>query len=337
MAEGLNLQDGDLIINYDLHWNPVKLIQRFGRIDRIGSVKDVIYGFNFLPELGIERNLGLQQKLKNRIQEIHDTIGEDAAILDRTEQLNEEAMYAIYEQKGKQLSLFEPESEEFLDLNEAEEILRQLQKNDPGEFERIANLPNGIRTAKLSVHQATYVFCEASDPSRPDIKGYQQLFLLDDQGNVISRDIPRILGAIKSDSTSPTATLPKDHNYAVMRVKRQFASEVKHRQAERDFHQRLTQGQRYILRELRIFFKTIQEEEVKAQVNILEKVFRGSMTGALNRELNALRRNGVTGQDLFNQLRQIYNQHNMREWLNNNSLPTLSHPIPIIICSEALV
>ena len=64
LAEGLNLQDGDLIINYDLHWNPVKLIQRFGRIDRIGSDKDVIYGYNFLPELGIERNLGLTQKLK---------------------------------------------------------------------------------------------------------------------------------------------------------------------------------------------------------------------------------------------------------------------------------
>ena len=52
------MQNGDLIINYDLHWNPVKLIQRFGRIDRIGSEKETIYGFNFLPELGIERNLG---------------------------------------------------------------------------------------------------------------------------------------------------------------------------------------------------------------------------------------------------------------------------------------
>jgi superfamily II DNA/RNA helicase len=132
LAEGLNLQDGDLIINYDLHWNPVKLIQRFGRIDRIGSDKDVIYGYNFLPELGIERNLGLKQKLKNRIQEIHDTIGEDAAILDLTEKLNEEAMYAIYEQQGKQLSLFDMDDEDnFLDLNEAEEILRKLQNREP--------------------------------------------------------------------------------------------------------------------------------------------------------------------------------------------------------------
>jgi len=57
-----------------LHWNPVRLIQRFGRIDRIGSGYDVIYGFNFLPETGIERNLGLKEKLRNRIQEIHDIL-----------------------------------------------------------------------------------------------------------------------------------------------------------------------------------------------------------------------------------------------------------------------
>ncbi|MBW4666695.1 MAG: helicase [Cyanomargarita calcarea GSE-NOS-MK-12-04C] len=337
LSEGLNLQDGDLIINYDLHWNPVKLIQRFGRIDRIGSEKDIIYGYNFLPEIGIERNLGLKQKLKNRIQEIHDTIGEDAAILDKTEQLNEEAMYAIYEQNGKQLSLFDIEDEDnFLDLNEAEEILRKLQKEDPGEFERIANLPHGIRTAKFSMQKGTYVFCEASDPNRPDIKGYQQLFLLDNKGEIISRDIPRILGAIKADDTTPSLTLPSSHNAAVMRVKRQFAEEVKHRQTEKEFNQRLTQGQRYILRELRIFFKSIIDEEVKGQVNILEKAFRLSVNQAVNRELNKLRRDGFTSQELFNQLIQIYRQHNMQE-LQDNSLPTLSQPIPIIVCSEALV
>jgi ERCC4-related helicase len=115
LAEGLNLQDCDKIVNYDLHWNPVRLIQRFGRIDRIGSDHDVVYGFNFLPETGIERNLGLRQKLQNRIQEIHDTIGEDSAILDLTEQINEEAMYAIYEKKGASLSFFEDEEGEFVD------------------------------------------------------------------------------------------------------------------------------------------------------------------------------------------------------------------------------
>jgi hypothetical protein len=228
------------------------------------------------------------------------------------------------------------DEDNFLDLNEAEELLRKLQKEDPGEFERIANLPHGIRTAKFSMQKGTYVFCEASDPNRPDIKGYQQLFLLDNQGEIISRDIPRILGAIKADNITPRLTLPKDHNAAVMRVKRLFAEEVKHRQAEREFSQGLTQGQRYILRELRIFFKSSADENLKSQINILEKAFRASVNQAINRELNKLRRDGFTGEELFKQLVQIYSQHNMHE-LQDNHLPALSQAIPIIICSEALV
>ena len=109
LSEGMNLQDCDAIINYDLHWNPVRLIQRFGRIDRIGTEFEVIRGFNFLPEVGLERNLGLRRRLQQRIQEIHDTIGEDAAILDASERLNESAMYAIYEPGEATELLFDQE------------------------------------------------------------------------------------------------------------------------------------------------------------------------------------------------------------------------------------
>jgi superfamily II DNA/RNA helicase len=329
LAEGLNLQDCDKVINYDLHWNPVRLIQRFGRIDRIGSDYDVIYGFNFLPETGIERNLGLRQKLKNRIQEIHDTIGEDSAILDRSEQLNEEAMYAIYEKKGGQLSLFEEEEEEFLDLNEAEEILRQLRKESPAEYERIANLRDGIRTVKPSSAKGLYVFCQAGR--------YQQLFLLDEMGDVASRDIPRILGVIKCGPGLAGSMLPSGYNSAVMRVKRQFTEEVKHRQTEREHTLSLTHGQRYTLREMRVLFETISDEDIKAQINILEKAFRGTITTAINRELNLLRRNGVTGQELLKNLTRIYHQHSMREFLDRRGLQLEDHPIPRIVCSEGLV
>ena len=48
LSEGLNLQDGDKVVNYDLHWNPVKLIQRVGRIDRIGSENDIVWASFFL-------------------------------------------------------------------------------------------------------------------------------------------------------------------------------------------------------------------------------------------------------------------------------------------------
>jgi len=329
LAEGLNLQDCDKMVNYDLHWNPVRLIQRFGRIDRIGSEHDVVYGFNFLPETGIDKNLGLKDKLRNRIREIHETIGEDSAILDRTEQLNEEAMYAIYEGDGGKLSDFEDEEEEFLDLNEAEEILRQLRRENPPEYERIAALRGGIRASLPCGRNQLYVFCQAGR--------YQQLFLVDDKGDVVSRDIPRILGAIKCARDVEGATLPPGYNAAVMRVKREFTEEVKHREAEREHTLSLTHGQRYVLRELRVIFGTTADEDEKGRINILEKAFRGAITTAVNQELNRIRRNGLTSQALLNALSELYFRHNMREWADRRGLQAGDRPVPKVICSEALI
>ena len=331
LAEGLNLQDGDKIINYDLHWNPVRLIQRFGRIDRIGSEHNVIYGFNFLPEIGIEQNLGLQQILQHRIQEIHDTIGEDAAILDNSEQLNEAAMYAIYEGEGEQLSLFEEsEDEKTIDLNEAEEILRQLRRENPAEYERIANLRDGIRAAIPKGSQGTYLFCQAGR--------YQQLFLLDERGSIISRDISRILNQIECEPELSGGELPADYNAVIMGVKRLFAQEIKDLQSERKHSRFLTQAQRYVLRELQLIFANTVDEDVSAQVNILEKAFRGTITTAVNRELNLLRRNGVAGAALLKNLRDLYHQHNMREWESRQQDAQLENEtIPQIICSAALI
>ncbi|MDE3090716.1 MAG: helicase, partial [Chloroflexota bacterium] len=219
MSEGLNLQDCDKIINYDLHWNPVRLIQRFGRIDRIGTEYDQVFGFNFLPELGIEKQLGLHETLKRRIKEIMETIGEDSAILDPTEQVNEEGIFAIYEKKGLQLSMFEEEEGGLLDLTEAEEIMRKLRAENPVEFERIANLRDGIRTGKASTQRGTFVFCQADR--------YQKLHLLDREGNVVSQDIPQILGTIRCNVEESAIELPKDHNATVTKTHRQFAEEVK--------------------------------------------------------------------------------------------------------------
>lgn len=332
LAEGLNLQDCDNIINYDLHWNPVRLIQRFGRIDRIGSEQEIIFGFNFLPELGIERNLGLRATLHNRIQEIHDTIGEDTKILDETERLNPDAIYAIYEPKVSgqvQPELWGKPEDEFLDLNEAEEILRQLRKDDPPELDRIANLRDGIRTARSSLQKGLFVFCQAGR--------FQQLFLLDDRGSVVSRDIPRVVGAVKCTPDAQAVKLPDGYNKEIMVVRRAFAEEVKHREAERKHTFSLTHGQLYGLRELRIFFESTADEEIKGNVNILEKAFRGALTGAVKRELNQLRRNAVSGEALYRNLIRIYDQHNLKDVTPSRSLQLEEKAIPRIICSEAFV
>ena len=67
LSEGQNLQDADLVINYDIHWNPVRVIQRFGRIDRLGSPNDKIFGINFWPTENINIYLNLQRRIEKRM------------------------------------------------------------------------------------------------------------------------------------------------------------------------------------------------------------------------------------------------------------------------------
>ena len=121
-----------------------------------------------------------------------------------------------------------------------------------------------------------------------------------------------------------------------MRVKRQFVEEVKHRQAEREHTLSLTQGQRYVLREMRVTFQNTTDDDTKGQINILERAFRGTVTTAINRELNRIRRNGIVGQDLLRSLTDLYHQHSMRDWVDRRSLQAEDHPIPRIVCSEWL-
>ena len=67
LSEGQNLQDADMVINYDIHWNPVRVIQRMGRIDRIGSINDSIQGVNFWPSKDVNDYLNLQSRIEERM------------------------------------------------------------------------------------------------------------------------------------------------------------------------------------------------------------------------------------------------------------------------------
>lgn len=325
LAEGLNLQDCGMLINYDLHWNPVRLIQRFGRIDRIGSEFDEIYGFNFLPELGIERNLGLQQILHNRIQEIHDTIGEDSAILDNTEELNEEAMYAIYDQDSAQLNLFENLEETGISFIEAEEILRKIMREDPKDFERIVALRDGIRTSIPAVEKGTYIFCRMGS--------YQQPAILNKKGEIITKDPAEILHKLRCDPDLQGLPVPPGHNAIVTKYQKEFTEEIRNKKSSSQ--QNLTNAQKYILKELRLLSPTSEDS---TSINMLDQVFRSSLTETIKRDINSLHRQRIKGQELLDELAIIYHRHNMEE-LDRQQQQTeeKQESIAKIICSASFI
>lgn len=70
ISEGQNLQDCDFLVNYDIHWNPVRIVQRFGRVDRIGSKNDVIQLVNFWPDEDLDNYINLKARVENRMHAV---------------------------------------------------------------------------------------------------------------------------------------------------------------------------------------------------------------------------------------------------------------------------
>ncbi len=82
ISEGQNLQDCDYLVNYDIHWNPVRIIQRFGRIDRIGSTNEVIQLVNYWPDMDLDGYIRLKERVENRMAIVDLTATADDNILD---------------------------------------------------------------------------------------------------------------------------------------------------------------------------------------------------------------------------------------------------------------
>lgn len=104
LSEGQNLQTAKYLLNYDLHWNPTRMIQRAGRIDRIGSPYKKIFVYNFFPEDELEELLKLVEILQNKIIDIDKSVGLDQTILG--EEIHPKVFGIIRKIRGKDTKIF---------------------------------------------------------------------------------------------------------------------------------------------------------------------------------------------------------------------------------------
>lgn len=117
ISEGQNLQDCDYLINYDIHWNPVRIIQRFGRIDRLGSKNDKIQLVNFWPTEDLDNYINLKERVEARMALVDVTAtGEDNIL--NTEQITE-LIEDDLKYRSKQLKRLKDEVLEIEDMDES--------------------------------------------------------------------------------------------------------------------------------------------------------------------------------------------------------------------------
>ncbi len=117
ISEGQNLQDCDLLVNYDIHWNPVRIIQRFGRIDRIGSLNDTIQLVNFWPTPDLNKYINLKNRVEARMALVDISATNEDNVLTNAEL--EELIHQDLKYRDKQLMRLKDEVLDLEDFNES--------------------------------------------------------------------------------------------------------------------------------------------------------------------------------------------------------------------------
>ena len=161
LSEGQNLQDAQYLINYDLPWNPVRMIQRAGRIDRLFSPHDKVYIYNVMPEQGLEDLLRLVSKLTKKLETIEDAIALDASVLGEQIEAKQLDKIMAIRRGGVQADQIYLEGERNQGLDAGMEILNQyLEIMKQYATEDVQQIPNGVYSVKRGPESGVYVMLQ---------------------------------------------------------------------------------------------------------------------------------------------------------------------------------
>ncbi|MDQ3259108.1 MAG: NgoFVII family restriction endonuclease, partial [Acidobacteriota bacterium] len=149
LSEGQNLQDCSIVVNYDLPWAIIRLIQRAGRIDRIGQQAEGILCYSFLPADGVERIINLRRRVSQRLRENAEVVGADEAFFE--DELSTSALIDLYHEKA---GILDGEADAEVDLaSYAYQIWKNAIDRDPSLQRMIDDLPNVVYSTRA--HQPT--------------------------------------------------------------------------------------------------------------------------------------------------------------------------------------
>jgi hypothetical protein len=174
LSEGQNLQDCGVLINYDLHWNPTRMVQRAGRIDRIGTSFDTLLIHNMFPDDGLEKLLGLVESLSNKIASIDQAGLLDASVLGEVvHPQNFNTLRRIEEEDGRVVE----EQEQFVELVSSEFMLQNLKGIlDDQKRQMLEDLPDGIHSGLIREGaKGVFFYFRADDVNKKPRRGKGQV------------------------------------------------------------------------------------------------------------------------------------------------------------------
>ena len=218
LSEGQNLQDCAIVVNYDLPWAIIRLIQRAGRVDRIGQKADEILCYSFLPAEGVDRLIRLRSRVRERLQENAEVVGTDEAFFEDEDQ---RAVNDLYNEKA---GILDDAKDSDVDLaSYAYQIWQNATKNDDALCKEIEEMPAVVYSSKSHVEaikepEGLLAYIRTS-------QGHDALAWLDKDGNSVTESQFDILRAADCEPATPAVPRRENHHELVRTAAELVANE----------------------------------------------------------------------------------------------------------------
>ena len=220
LSEGQNLQDCAIVVNYDLPWAIIRLIQRAGRVDRIGQQAHDILCYSFLPADGIERLIRLRARVRTRLHQNSEVVGTDEAFF---EDEDERAILDLYNERA---GILDGDDETEVDLSSyAYQIWKNATTVDPSLRKKIEDMPSVVYSSKAYQPK----------PERPEgvlvymrtTQGHDALAWMDRDGKSVTESQFEILRAAQCSPDAPAIPRYETHHEIVRKAAEHIAKEEK--------------------------------------------------------------------------------------------------------------
>ncbi len=221
LSEGQNLQDCAIIVNYDLPWAIIRLIQRAGRVDRIGQRADRILCYSFVPADGVERLIRLRARVRQRLIENREVVGSDEAFFD--DDRDDSLIRDLYTEKN---GILDDDGDTEVDLASfAYQIWKNATDADPSLIARIEALPEIVYATKahapsLEAPRGALVYLRTG-------QGNDALAWIDERGHSVTQSQLTILKAAACRADTPALPRTEQHHELTARGMQHLLDEEK--------------------------------------------------------------------------------------------------------------
>jgi superfamily II DNA/RNA helicase/HKD family nuclease len=312
LAEGVNLHRSNVILNYDTPWNSTRLMQRIGRVNRIGSVAPFIHIFNFYPTAKVNSDIELEKKAIMKLQAFHSALGEDSEIYSPDEEI-------------QSFGLFEKDVDEEKDERLAYLMeLRKFRLENPEEFRRIRNLPLKARVGRKDRTKKDSTICFIRNNRR------DAFYWVKDNNELEEMGFVEVAKEFRADKPETSIDLHEKHHEQVAVAVNDFDEKLKAEMASGQVVD-TTQGpnEKRALAYLDGFlnFPFINETE-KEKIKAAKVAVKNAKFQKLQREINALKKNAkaekIKPVDLLDAIVRILDKYPIDSNESNSAAPIVT-------------